>query len=100
MHTVLHDWPDDKALQILKHLAEAMEPGYSSVLLHESVISAFRADPRVCTSDLTMMMSFSAAERTEVMWKGLIESAGLKLVKTWAQPTSPESILELEKESA
>ena len=94
MHTVLHDWPDDKASEILKNIATAMEPGYSRVLIHDSVITTDKPDPLVTTSDITMMMALSAFERTEAMWADLLASAGLMVVKIWTQPNVREAVIE------
>lgn len=96
MHTVLHDWPDDKATLILKNIAAAMTPGYSKVLLHETVIAASNAHSQTTTSDLTMMMAFSAVERTEQAWNDLLATAGLKTVKIWGSPAAMESVIEAE----
>lgn len=73
-----------------------MQTGYSKVLLHESVITAVHPHPQTTASDLTMMMTMSAVERTEGMWKDLLASAGLKMVKVWSTPAAIESIIEAE----
>ncbi|KAJ4253408.1 hypothetical protein NW762_010566 [Fusarium torreyae] len=96
MHNVLHDWEDKQASQILKHLADAMEPGYSKLLIHESLVSTIKPLARVTTSDITMMACLSAKERTEAEWRQLIESAGLKVLKIWRPLQSVESIIEAE----
>ena len=94
MHFVLHDWPDDKASEILKNIATAMEPGYSRVLIHENVVTTNKPDPFVTTSDITMMMVLSAFERTEVMWTDLLASAGLQVLKIWTKPNVREAVIE------
>lgn len=37
MRSVLHDWQDDKCRAILNHLKDAMEPGYSRILISDCV---------------------------------------------------------------
>ncbi|KAK4240554.1 S-adenosyl-L-methionine-dependent methyltransferase [Achaetomium macrosporum] len=96
MHNVLHDWLDETARQILRTLATAMEPGYSRLLIHESLVSNERPLSRVTVSDLTMMACLAAAERSEDQWRELIASAGLRLVKIWRPVQSVESIIEVE----
>jgi hypothetical protein len=96
MHNVLHDWEDTQAKQILSHLAEAMEPGYSKLLIHESLVSSVKPLARVTTSDITMMACLGAKERTEAEWRALVESAGLKVLNIWRPPHSVESIIEAE----
>lgn len=96
MHNVLHDWPDETALQILTTLAPAMEKGYSRLLIHESLVSSVRPLSRVTVSDVTMMACLAAAERSEEQWRALVESAGLRVVRIWRPVQSVESIIEVE----
>ncbi|EWZ38848.1 O-methyltransferase-domain-containing protein [Fusarium oxysporum Fo47] len=96
MHNVLHDWEDKQACQILKHLADAMEAGYSRLLIHESLVSSAKPLARVTTSDITMMACLAAKERTELEWIKLVESAGLRVLKIWRPLESVESIIEAE----
>lgn len=47
MRTILHDWPDEQCRVILKNVREAMEPGYSTILISDCVsatLSATRCD--------------------------------------------------------
>jgi hypothetical protein len=96
MHNVLHDWPNPTATQILKNVAEAMEKGRSTLLIHESLVSNVKPLARVTVSDMVMMSLFGAAERTEREWTELIEGAGLKVVKIWKPLASVESVIEVE----
>ncbi|KAL2267367.1 hypothetical protein VTJ83DRAFT_4644 [Remersonia thermophila] len=96
MHNVLHDWPDETALQILRALAPAMEKGYSRLLIHESFVSAEKPLARVTVSDITMMACLAAAERSEDGWSRLIEQAGMRIVKIWRAVEAVESIIEVE----
>lgn len=41
MRSILHDWPDYKCRIILRHLKDAMEPGYSRILVND-VVRALR----------------------------------------------------------
>lgn len=96
LHLVLHDWPDIKAVEILKQLTGSLERGYSRILLHECLIIPEKAHPRTTLSDLVMMMSFSAVERTEQMWQDVVSKAGLQITKIWTIPESVESVIEIE----
>ncbi|KAI3570686.1 hypothetical protein IWW34DRAFT_903216 [Fusarium oxysporum f. sp. albedinis] len=42
MQNILHDWEDKQASQILKYIPDAMEPGYSIVLVHQSIINSVK----------------------------------------------------------
>lgn len=94
MHIVLHDWPDDKAVQILKNIAAAMEKGYSRLLLQESLMADEKPLAKVTVLDIIMMASFSSAERSETEWTALLASAGMKIVKIWRPLESIENIIE------
>ena len=96
MHNILHDWPNPKALEILSHLAAAMERGYSRLLIHESFVRNEKPPLRVTVSDITMMAALSAAERSEDEWRSLMADAGLKVIKIWTPSQSVESIIEAE----
>lgn len=96
MHNVLHDWPDETATTIIKNIADAMEKGYSKLLIHESLVSSKAPLARVTTSDLTMMACLASKERSEGEWKDLISGAGLRVVKIWRPEQSVESVIEAE----
>ena len=38
LHWVLHDWPDSDSKKILQHLRDAMEPGYSTLLIGDKIL--------------------------------------------------------------
>lgn len=84
MRTVLHDWPDKQALQVLARTREAM--GKDSILLiNENVLSEDGSDdtPVVAHTDFTMMLNFSSRDRTEQEWIDLLQKANFKIVKVW-----------------
>jgi hypothetical protein len=45
LHYVLHDWPDDTAVQILENLKPAMKKDYSRLLIVEFVVATTNPDP-------------------------------------------------------
>ncbi|KAI0189754.1 O-methyltransferase-domain-containing protein [Xylaria flabelliformis] len=97
-HIVLHDWPDNKATEILEVVRDAMEPGYSKVLIHEALVAAKEPSLTATTLDMTMMALFSALERSEDQWYKLIGSVeGLQITKIWKARHSVESIIEIER---
>ncbi|KAF2197615.1 S-adenosyl-L-methionine-dependent methyltransferase [Delitschia confertaspora ATCC 74209] len=97
MHSVLHDWPDDVAGTILKHLIDAMEPGYSKLLINENVIPPKSADWQATALDMMMVTLLSAEERTEQSWRTLLEGAGLRILNIWKAAEGVESLIECEK---
>ncbi|KAF6819265.1 hypothetical protein CPLU01_13068 [Colletotrichum plurivorum] len=99
MHSIMHDWPDDVCKTILGRLAEAMQPGYSKLLIFEVVIPPTGAYWEATAGDILMMTQLSAVERTEEHWYQLIEGSGLKLkiVKFWKCGQSDvENLIECE----
>ena len=96
MHLVLHDWPDAEAVKILRNIAEAMERGYSKLLVYDAVIAFGDTRPDPTSVDLTMMFAVGAAERTEAAWKSIMKEAGLAVTKIWSLPEATESVIEIE----
>lgn len=86
---VLHNWPDDKALQILRNICIAMDPN-SVLLIYDWVLSDNPIDmsPEQTRDDWSMMTLFSSPARTESGWQALLHSADLQLVKVWESPAS------------
>lgn len=78
IHRCLHDWPDSDCLLILQHLAAAMEPGVSRILISEIVMPVGHVDIQTAWSDINML-TFSGVERSEKQWVDLLENAGLKI---------------------
>lgn len=96
MHRILHDWPDDKAGQILHQVAAAMEKGYSKLLIYDILISDRKPSVAAVMADISMMRQFSAKERSRSELVALLESSGLKLVTVWADAKTADSVVEAE----
>ena len=89
---ILHDWPDENCVEILKNLASAMEPGYSKLCVNDIVLPDQGATRFATQSDLNMMAHLAACERSESQWRSLLQRAGLEVVKVW--PGTPEGVIE------
>ncbi|KAI3399351.1 hypothetical protein diail_7078, partial [Diaporthe ilicicola] len=85
MRSVLHDWQDEKCRVILSHLKDAMEPGYSRILISDCVVANEHAAWQHASLDIFMMALASSQERTENEWYKLIESCGLKIAGIFQQ---------------
>ncbi|KAJ6021441.1 O-methyltransferase family 2 [Penicillium herquei] len=97
MHWILHDWPDEQCQSILRHIVDAMEPGYSKLIIHETIIPDTNCDlPSACMS-VMMMIQVAGFERSEKQWRELLESAGLSKVVFHQPPISGEGIIEAMK---
>ena len=79
--SVLHDWDDDKAVQILRQCRDVM-PSHGRVLVIEIVVSPGQpmGHPHLMI-DLEMMVTLGGKERTEQEFATLLSSAGLTLEK-------------------
>ncbi|KAL1974651.1 hypothetical protein VTN31DRAFT_4855 [Thermomyces dupontii] len=93
LRTVLHDWSDEKCIQILKNLIPAMAPD-SQILIDEMALPATGVHWWSACLDLHMYAVLGALERTEDQWKELLEKAGLKFVEIRPyQPVMRHSII-------
>lgn len=78
LRQILHDWPDDKCVAILKQLIAALGP-QSQILIDEMVLPDAGVTWEAATLDLTMMSSLGSRERTVKEWNTLLDQAGLKV---------------------
>lgn len=89
---IIHDWYDEQATQILAAVRRAMRPE-SRLLIVESVIQPGNEPSVGKMLDLVMMVLPGGMERTEVQYRELLTSAGLKL--TQIVPTAADvSVIE------
>lgn len=93
-HFVLHDWDEEKSVQILKNIASAMTPGYSKIYLNEWILPKTGCSLYEATIDIAMLFALAAMERTESQWSELLQRAGLKLEKFWLPEEYGEGIVE------
>ncbi|KAM7223544.1 S-adenosyl-L-methionine-dependent methyltransferase [Rhypophila decipiens] len=94
LRSVLHDWNDEKAHDILGMTAAAMERGYSKLLICDTVLPATGASLDLASADIMMMHLHSARERSEDEWRRLLERAGLKVVKMWRDVSTTDTVIE------
>jgi len=94
MKHIIHDWPDDRAVVILRniHRALANQPN-GRVILLESIIQTGDQLDFGKLIDIEMLLLPGGRERTEAEFRRLFELAGFKLARV--VPTrSPLSVLE------
>jgi len=92
MRMILHDYPDEKAIALLKLQAEAMSAD-SVLIIDELVVPNKGAHGHATQFDLTMLASLASIERTEKQWISLIDSAGFKILEKRAYAPAGESVI-------
>lgn len=90
--TVLHDWPDDKVVTILRNIRQAMQP-HSRLLICENLYPSGNEPHPTRFYDLHMMVILGGAERSEAQFRDLLAQADLKLERV-ISTAGPLSILE------
>jgi hypothetical protein len=98
MHSIIHDYPDDRARTILQNVAGAMKKGYSKLLIWDFVLPDKRAPPTLTGLDWEMMTFYAAEERSDAHWRRLLEDSdvGLKVTGTWFYSQFDQSVIEAE----
>lgn len=80
----LHDWNDDKAIEILKTIRRAIKEGQQSrLVVLESVLKDGHMGRMSRYGDLNMMVAVSGQERDEKQWNTLAERSGWSLKKIY-----------------
>jgi O-methyltransferase domain len=101
MRYIIHDWPDDDALRILKNIRDAMSSESRLLICDRIILPTYRthtvdddeaaphpllanwADSASSGADLLMMTNFNAKERTKEEFQKLVGDAGLKIENLW-----------------
>ncbi|WP_459709199.1 methyltransferase [Paraburkholderia sp. 2C] len=84
---ILHDWNDERCVEILANCARAMRPD-SRLAVIEMVVKPHGNEPRVMLQDLNMLVHFGARERTMQDFERLLGHVGLVRSAT-AEVVSP-----------
>ncbi|MCJ1321078.1 hypothetical protein MMC15_006420 [Xylographa vitiligo] len=90
-HFVMHNWPDDKCHAILRNLMTAMKPGYSKIVLNETVLPDINCPSWFATNDIDMMAILAGLLRSRAHWVDLLRSVGLEVEDIWSSPDSEDS---------
>lgn len=73
-----------------------MEPGYSKVLINDTVIPATGANWVMTAHDIMMMVVLASSERRLDEFEAMISKAGLKITGIWSHPNGVQSLIECE----
>lgn len=100
LRNILHGWPDEDCIVLLRHLRDAMKVSFSSLLINELVLLDKDCPPWSAAFDITMMAVVSGRERTMNDWNELIEQVGgLQIEKIWCLGSNGESLIEVRRVS-
>jgi DNA-binding Lrp family transcriptional regulator len=92
LKNIMHDWPDEKAVQILGNV-RAAAGSRATVLLVELVIPMHNRDFPGKWADLEMLLNLAARERTAAEYRDLLGQAGLRMTRV-VHTASPLSVVE------
>jgi hypothetical protein len=87
MRSVLHDHPLHKINKILEN-TKAVMTQESLLLIDEMILPEVGVNVLAASVDLTLMSAVASMELTESQWRGVIEAAGLELVKMYPYSTN------------
>lgn len=91
LKNIVHDWPEEKALQILLGIRAAAPD--ATVLLVEMVVGEHRRDCPENWVDLEMLLNLGSRERTAREYRKLLGRAGFRVTRVVAT-ASPLSVVE------
>ena len=90
---ILHDWDDERAIDILETCSAALQPGGRLVVV-EMIVPRDNAPSMAQLMDLNMLVMLTGRERTEEEFAALFGKAGLVLERVTATH-SPFSVIEV-----
>lgn len=90
---ILHDWPDQDCLTILRNVSAAMTKDYSFLVINEFILPDEQCAVISAQWDLMMMNLMSGMERSEAQWRRLMEDANLKLEGLYQPPGDGQGII-------
>lgn len=79
LRNILHDWSDQKCIEILASVKPSMTADRSVLLIDEIVLPEKGAPWRAAQLDMEMLVHLAGAERTEKEWRKLLDAAGFKV---------------------
>lgn len=100
LKSVIHDWDDEKAAEILRNCRAAMDPGARLLLLEQVMPEMVTPETEgIVRNDLNMLVSTGGRERTEGEFRDLLEGTGFTGV-TLTGPLSPSAYRVIEARPA
>lgn len=95
---ILHDWSDERSLELLRRVRAALEPG-GAVLIAEMLLDEDRCGPAsAAMQSLNMLVCTEGRERTESEYRALLEAAGFVDVEARRTGAPLDALLARRKE--
>ncbi|TDZ28140.1 O-methyltransferase asqN [Colletotrichum spinosum] len=76
---ILHDWPDDACVEILRQIVPAMDPARSRILICDQIVQDHAPSHASVLYDVDMMSLFNGKERTLPEFAHIFERADPRL---------------------
>ncbi|NLC70519.1 MAG: methyltransferase [Desulfuromonadaceae bacterium] len=81
LSNIIHDWDDERALQILRNCCAAMGKNSKLLLIEEILPENVLDAPVTVANDLSMLLLTGGRERTLAEYRDLLNDAGIVLTK-------------------
>jgi ubiquinone/menaquinone biosynthesis C-methylase UbiE len=84
LKSVIHDWPDDRAVTILQACGRALQPNAKLLLIERMMPQRLEASAQsesLARSDLHMLVALGAQERSPEEFETLLRASGLQTVR-------------------
>jgi len=95
LKSVLHDWDDGRAAEILATVGRAMGPDARLLLVERLMPERMQARPEhrlLARADMNMLVAHAAPERTERQWRDLLGGSGFDVVTITPIPGAATAI--------
>jgi hypothetical protein len=86
LSAILHNWDDDRALQILQNCRRAMA-GHGKLLVAERIVPEGNAPSQAKLVDVNMLVQHGGQQRTEAEFRALFARAGFQLTHVVLAPS-------------
>lgn len=96
LQNILHNWASPVCLGILKHLRDAMTPGYSKLLIGNVILPDENVPLRQSGLDIAMLVMHSGSQRSELEWRSLLQEGGFDVKKVWKPDGDGDGIVQAE----
>lgn len=87
LKSVLHDWDDDRAVEILRNCRRVMAPSAKLFIIERIAPEHFLDSPRdqgIARSDLNMLVGTGGRERTQTQYLELLDATQLRMTQLLA----------------